>query len=169
MLFEDYMDYMFCYTVNKFLKSAIAVAFTTLVSSKRCSKGVHNTSTRTFLSVAKMPLPHVNVQVCLVVAPAEGALDVSNFGNFLRNGPSVLLNHSSVLIAVFMHKDTSATMDPCFWNFKLTLWRTGRISWRNRAIAIISCYLSSFENPVAFALPSDFLGGLSLHLNHLIA
>ena len=142
--------------VGYILKSAIAVAFTTLVSSKRRSKAVHNASTRTFLSVAKMPLLHVNVQVCLVVAPAEGALDVPNFGNFLRNGPSVLLNRWSVLIAVFMHKDTSAIMDPCFWNFKLTLWRTVRISWRNSAIAIISCDLSSFKNPIAFALPSDF-------------
>ena len=47
--------------VGHILKSAIAVAFTTLVSSKRCSKAVHNASTRTFLSVAKMPLPHVNL------------------------------------------------------------------------------------------------------------
>ena len=58
--------------------------------------------------------------------------------------------------AVFMHKDTSATMDPCFWNFKLTLWRTVRISWRNSAIVIISCDLSSFKNPIAFAMPYDF-------------
>ena len=55
-----------------------------------------------------------------------------------------------------MYKDTSATMDPCFWNFKLTLWRTVRISWRNSAIPIISCDLSSFKNPIAFVLPPDF-------------
>ena len=34
--------------IGHILKSAIAVAFTTLVSSKRCSKAVHNASTRTF-------------------------------------------------------------------------------------------------------------------------
>ena len=33
---------------------------------------------------------------------------------------------------------------------------TVRISWRNSAMAIISCDLSSFKNPITFSMPSDF-------------
>ena len=74
--------------VGHILKSAIAVAFTTLVSSKRHSKAVHNASTRTFLSVAKMPLPHVNVEWAICIAESLKCFDCCVYaqGYFCHNG-----------------------------------------------------------------------------------
>ena len=48
------------------------------------------------------------------------------------------------------------TMEPSHWNFRLTLWRIVRTSWRNNDIAMTSCHCSSLRKPSAFDLPSDF-------------
>ena len=48
-----------------------------------------------------------------IVAAADGLLEVTKFGKFLR---IILWNHWIILIAVSVHITTSETIDPSCWN-----------------------------------------------------
>ena len=84
------------------LKATVASMTPYIVSSNLVSRATHGDCISLFLSVLDNSFPWVRLKICLVVAPALGALQVSNCDNFCSEGPS--LRKINIYSKIDVHK-----------------------------------------------------------------